>query len=458
MTALPWVRNYDTPLNSRGDPMPPNIQATYMEGDIITVEMMVTTHHKGHFVISACPIVPILDAGSTIDDWLPMAVPTQECFDAYKLTFVEDELYGAPPDPNYPERAYIAPAMVAQWTSGVGPVEQPVLGAEYKMKFQLPEGLNGEVVLIQWYYLTANSCKHEGYADYEFPSSWGSDVNNYKQMEDCENVPPDGNGVPEQFWNCGEVKIERKPGSDSSPDFVDAYYSTSNMATSENVTDSPNVTDVDFAYSPNITDVDAMDSPNVTDVDAMESPNITDAIVADSLNVTDGNFAALENEAPDSQKPCADASGSYYEANSDCTGYIWCISGVPGDEYLCGDGMLYDKTNQICNWADEVHCATTSAQAAALGESLSPVPPTPHPTTKPNALLDWDRSSMKRPHDKTIIGYYASWQWYDRDGLAAPINLDFSKITRANFGNIRRNSMTLFQPQHDFNSSALTFA
>lgn len=27
----------------------------------------------------------------------------------------------------------------------------------------------------------------------------------------------------------------------------------------------------------------------------------------------------------------------------------------------------------------------------------------------------------------------ASWQWYDRDGLAAPINMDFSKITRANF-------------------------
>ena len=24
-------------------------------------------------------------------------------------------------------------------------------------------------------------------------------------------------------------------------------------------------------------------------------------------------------------------------------------------------------------------------------------------------------------------------QWYDRDGLAAPANMDFSKITRANF-------------------------
>ncbi|EED95478.1 hypothetical protein THAPSDRAFT_268366 [Thalassiosira pseudonana CCMP1335] len=36
-------------------------------------------------------------------------------------------------------------------------------------------------------------------------------------------------------------------------------------------------------------------------------------------------------------------------------------------------------------------------------------------------------------HDKTIIAYYASWQWYDRSGLAKPANLDYSKITRINF-------------------------
>ena len=36
-------------------------------------------------------------------------------------------------------------------------------------------------------------------------------------------------------------------------------------------------------------------------------------------------------------------------------------------------------------------------------------------------------------HSKTIIAYYASWQWYDRDGLAAPKNLDHSKVTRYNF-------------------------
>jgi len=36
-------------------------------------------------------------------------------------------------------------------------------------------------------------------------------------------------------------------------------------------------------------------------------------------------------------------------------------------------------------------------------------------------------------HGKTIIAYYASWQIYDREGLAKPVNLDYSKFTRLNF-------------------------
>ena len=31
---------------------------------------------------------------------------------------------------------------------------------------------------------------------------------------------------------------------------------------------------------------------------------------------------------------------------------------------------------------------------------------------------------------KHVIGYYASWQWYDRDKLASPASLDYTKVTR----------------------------
>eukprot|EP00804_Cyclotella_cryptica_P010623 CCRYP_005442-RB/>CCRYP_005442-RB protein AED:0.09 eAED:0.09 QI:133/0.93/0.88/1/0.87/0.82/17/1617/824 len=39
------------------------------------------------------------------------------------------------------------------------------------------------------------------------------------------------------------------------------------------------------------------------------------------------------------------------------------------------------------------------------------------------------------PHgtNKKIIGYYAGWQWYDRDKLADPSNLDFKKVQRVNY-------------------------
>jgi chitinase len=41
---------------------------------------------------------------------------------------------------------------------------------------------------------------------------------------------------------------------------------------------------------------------------------------------------------------------------------------------------------------------------------------------------------------KTIVGYYASWQWYDRQKLAQPSNLDFTKVQRVNFAFFQTNA------------------
>lgn len=180
--------------------MSTNLQGIYRQGDIIDIEVLVTTHHKGHFEFAICPI-------NSGDSDIPMEVPTAECFSNNKLQFLSDELYGAPIDPQYPERAYIAPASIVTWTNGdENNNEQPVTGAPYQMKFKLPKGIYGDIVLLQWYYLTANSCKHEGYSDYNFPIDWGVDVFD-ESLPDCGEIPPDGNGVPEQvrgvviwFW------------------------------------------------------------------------------------------------------------------------------------------------------------------------------------------------------------------------------------------------------------------
>lgn len=85
------IRNYDTPRNALLGQMPTKIQAEYTQGQDVVLDVTLTAHHKGHFVFSACPISP-------------GEIPTQECFDANQLTFVEDLLHGANYDPNYPGR------------------------------------------------------------------------------------------------------------------------------------------------------------------------------------------------------------------------------------------------------------------------------------------------------------------------------------------------------------------
>ena len=34
---------------------------------------------------------------------------------------------------------------------------------------------------------------------------------------------------------------------------------------------------------------------------------------------------------------------------------------------------------------------------------------------------------------KTVIGYYAAWQWYDNAERASPMNMQFNKVDRVNF-------------------------
>ncbi|KAL3775108.1 hypothetical protein ACHAW5_001511 [Stephanodiscus triporus] len=47
------------------------------------------------------------------------------------------------------------------------------------------------------------------------------------------------------------------------------------------------------------------------------------------------------------------------------------------------------------------------------------------------------------PHGtaRRIIGYYAGWQWYDRDKLADPENMDFRKVQRVNYAFFRTDAL-----------------
>lgn len=162
--------------------MDPSPQAKYVQGQVIEVDVILTAHHRGHFEFSVCPI-PI------------GGVASGDCFAQYPLEFVSDPLYGAPKDSEYPNRAYIAPPDHASITNIRGGTTE----IHYLFRLQLPDSLVGDLVLLQWHYLTANSCTYPGYASYAFPTDWG---NMQSGTEICKTISPDGNGAPGMHKIC----------------------------------------------------------------------------------------------------------------------------------------------------------------------------------------------------------------------------------------------------------------
>jgi hypothetical protein len=146
-----WGHNYNIPRTSA-----PKIQATYAEGDTISVEVTITAHHKGHFELAVCPVA----FGEA---------PSLECFQSNLLEFVKDELYGAVKDVNYPERAMLSPYNFAAKRSTTGGAS---VGIKYRFRMKLPDNVSGDFVLLQWHYISANGCTPVGYSNYPFPLDW----------------------------------------------------------------------------------------------------------------------------------------------------------------------------------------------------------------------------------------------------------------------------------------------
>jgi hypothetical protein len=63
------------------------------------------------------------------------------------MTFVKDTLYGANYDPNYPERAYLAPMNDPNY---VPDTTASNILIEYSFIMKLPMDVYGDLVLIQW--------------------------------------------------------------------------------------------------------------------------------------------------------------------------------------------------------------------------------------------------------------------------------------------------------------------
>merc|ERR1719313_2926404 len=75
---------------------------------------------------------------------------------------------------------------------------------DFRMKFRLPAGVSGDRCLIQWRYITGNSCEMPGYDQVAWPSqAWRN-----AGVGTCAlPLSADGSGAPERFWNCADVKV-----------------------------------------------------------------------------------------------------------------------------------------------------------------------------------------------------------------------------------------------------------
>ena len=192
-------KNYLYPKDNFGNVIVPTVDECYSPGQDIVLKFVLTAHHRGHIEVKLCP------------DHLN---PTQACFDQYPLEFLEDQSYSerANKDSNHPDRGYLHPNNGR--ANPPDSLETPFGGGmPYTMRFKIPENIGQcDHCVLQWTYVTGNSCNAHGYRSYNFPSEdWWAPY-----LSDCPNpLPKEGlaTSLPEQFWNCADVQISNTCGS-----------------------------------------------------------------------------------------------------------------------------------------------------------------------------------------------------------------------------------------------------
>jgi len=186
------------------------IEATYEAGGIIDIEIVVTAHHRGHFEFFICDASE-LNGGQV----------TQECLMKNRLIRAEDPNARSPIDPQYPHRYYIEPKCAGNHDRDVS-FDSKLSengyghGQRMLMKYSLPSDLACEHCILQFHYMTGNTCLAPGYRTRTWPSTYSSCAGDgggsgwwADHLPDC-NSP--GASYGEEFWNCADVKISSTGG------------------------------------------------------------------------------------------------------------------------------------------------------------------------------------------------------------------------------------------------------
>eukprot|EP00752_Nemacystus_decipiens_P016303 g14579.t1 len=183
---------------------------TYSEGGILEVKTIASTNHWGHIEMFLCDAADLPDGPED-------SIVTQSCFNKYPLDRAGDDEGNSPVDPANRGRFILDPVCRA------GETDQEMLPGAFPgdvatARFQLPRGVTCERCVIQMVYYTGNSCKHQGYAEFN-PESWPSTCAPTKDQWINEEVGfcGEGDNYPEEFWNCADISITSDGGPGLAP-------------------------------------------------------------------------------------------------------------------------------------------------------------------------------------------------------------------------------------------------
>ncbi len=172
---------------------------TYRQGQVVSFDVAVTTHHNGFFVFYMC------DVGKCGGEIGAKCFRRGHCHllrRAWDRRCESRRDRGcAPIDPKYPWRWYLP-----------CPSGKTDLYGGGKMLYQLPKNLHCEHCVLQWYWASANTCNPPGLVKYfkgNRAPNWGKckgqgdAVGGWRRWE----TPCGGRRFTEEYYQCADVKI-----------------------------------------------------------------------------------------------------------------------------------------------------------------------------------------------------------------------------------------------------------
>jgi len=186
------------------------VHASYKQGGQISVDLAIIAHHNGYMELYVCDVAK---CGGEI---------SRQCFQqrsCYKLNRSWDnscesrtDPLCAPIDQKHPSRFYLPCGK--SYSPGRG---TDVFGGG-KIKYNLPKDLHCEHCVLQWYWVSANTCNPPGLLEYyksDRAPQWGEcpgqgeAKGGYRRWD----TPCGGGNLSEEYYTCADIRIDKAGGT-----------------------------------------------------------------------------------------------------------------------------------------------------------------------------------------------------------------------------------------------------